>query len=75
MTSLYQQLKESGCRLDSHESDLYVKKSAMSDAILAGYEGQKSTFISQIDGKTWHDLPFQYSPFWDKKQSTKGSKS
>lgn len=64
--SIYQQLKDAGIPIDNHESDLYCLKTPESAAIVRAWEhaGIVTTFISQIDGKVWYDLPFAYEPFW-----------
>jgi len=69
--SLYNDLKAAGVPLDNHESDLYVKVTPESQAILNTYYSRcmVSTFKSQIDGETWADVPFAYKPFWDAKQA------
>jgi len=55
-----EQLKDAGCELDSHESDLYVKNSKEARYIIAGYEFRQNVtrFRSQIDNEIWLDIPF-----------------
>jgi len=66
--TIYEQLKAAGVPTDSHQSDLYAKKTPESEAIIATYESRSivTTFISQIDKTIWYDIPFAYDPFWDK---------
>lgn len=67
---LYDELKAAGIPLDSHESDLYVLATPEAHAILKkhGKTGALlSSFISQIDGRRWYDVPFAYKPFWEGK--------
>ena len=71
--TIYQRLIACGVpadHMDSHESDLYVKRTAQTEPIVnaAYYRGDFSTvttFRSQIDGTAWYDIPFAYDPFWD----------
>lgn len=67
--NIYEQLKKAGVELDSHESDLYAKCGEISCRIIEKYEHRANvrTFTSQIDGKRWYDIPFAYTPFWDKR--------
>jgi hypothetical protein len=66
--TIYEQLKAVGVPIDSHESDLYAKRTPESQAIIAAYEfrGIVTTFISQIDKTVWYDIPFAYDRFWEK---------
>jgi hypothetical protein len=65
--SLYTELKDAGCQIDSHYSDLYVLSTPESRAIIARHGGRcsPSAFRSQIDGKVWIDLPFCFEPYWE----------
>ena len=65
--SIYQQLKDAGVPLDSHESDLYAKATPDSVPIILEHEGDVHTFISTADGELWYDIPFAYLPFWESK--------
>ena len=64
--SIYEQLKRSNVKLDSHFSDLYAEKNETSQEILEGYEylGSVTEFTSPIDGEIWYDVPFCFDPFW-----------
>lgn len=70
MTSaeLYNAAKEMGIEIDHHESDLYLPVNAKTRGLVAKHKFKTNveTFISQIDGKLWYDIPFAYQPFWDK---------
>ncbi len=65
--TLYQELKDAGCELDSHESDLYVLATAKAMLIVTKHPVGYSCFIGN-DGKRWLDLPFMYSPWWEHKK-------
>lgn len=76
--SIYTELLAAGVPMDHHESDLYALVNYESRAIIDKYfyesKGKRShkrwkaitTFVSQIDGQTWYDIPFSYDPFWEK---------
>ena len=70
--SIYTEITQAGIEIDHHESDLYVTDCPEARAILANH-GKKpdgwnvQQFTSQIDGKQWLDIPFQYLPFWESK--------
>ena len=54
--------------IDSHESDLYVKITPASIAILKLYDVSTATvFRSQIDGGMWYDIPFMFDPWWERR--------
>jgi hypothetical protein len=77
---LYKRIKEAGCQIDSHQSDLYVLKDERSTAIIAEYKAQggianEQTFRSDTDHKIWYDLPFHYTPYWEKHENTATSSS
>ena len=69
--SLYTELKQAGCDIDHHETDLYVRDSETARAILGlhgktvdGWNVQR--FTSAIDSTQWLDIPFMYEPGWPK---------
>ena len=55
--------------IDHHETDLYLKVSKKSDALVADYEyrGNVVHFRSPLDGCLWYDIPFAYTPEWIRK--------
>lgn len=51
--------------VDHHESDLYVKKTPVSNFVVEAMKNKAllETFVSQLDdGATWYDLPFCHNP-------------
>lgn len=54
-------------RIDHHETDLYIKVTPESRALVSDYEfrNQVETFLSPLDGCLWFDIPFAYSPAWE----------
>ena len=55
--------------IDHHASDLYLKYSAESSALVAGYEfkSQVSVFVSPLDHCKWFEIPFAFLPYWSEK--------
>jgi len=64
---VYDALKEAGCKMDNHESDLYVEDTETSRDIIARYDLKAKPFTSQVDQGPWLELPFMFQPFWDRK--------
>lgn len=69
--SIYDQMKASGIPIDSHESDLYAKVTDESREIVREYpfKGNVRVFKSEVDGTLWYDIPFAYTPWWEKRLS------
>mgnify|MGYP004256857299 CR=1 FL=1 len=65
--TVHQALQEAGCKLDHHESDLYVEDTAKAREIIERYGLKATPFRNQVDQAMWLDLPFMYQPFWDQK--------
>jgi hypothetical protein len=66
--TLYQELKAAGVPLDSHESDLYFKHTREAIDILRRYPVEckaSKSFRSELDGDSWVEVPFAFSPFWE----------
>ncbi len=71
---LYTDLVGAGIKVDSHASDLYVPVTPESKAILEKYplkQANATVFNSAIDGVRTYDVPFAYSPFWEKGSARK----
>lgn len=74
--SIYQRLLAAGCEMDNHESDLYVKVTKESSAVIqawmkegSGTVASPTIFTSNIDGQAWYDIPFCYQPFWEARRA------
>ena len=54
--------------ISSHESDLYLKCTPVSENLVSGYEFKQIVrkFTSNIDGCMWFDIPFANDLYWDK---------
>jgi len=55
--------------IGNHCSDLYVKKNAISEKFVAGYEFKNivKTFVDDIEHKLWYEIPFAYPEYYNKK--------
>lgn len=60
--------------IDHYYSDLYLRKSPKSTELVNKMkykDANVTTFRDNIDHDIWYELPFCYSPYWDKKESKK----
>ena len=71
--SIYKRLRDAGCALDHHESDLYVRDSETARRIIREVNAVPSLgkwraepFMGS-DGHRWLDIPFAYDPWWEKR--------
>lgn len=62
--SIYRLMKKAKVPMDHHESDLYVKATPTALAIARRLGAHYTTFKSGVDGATWMEFPFQYTPHW-----------
>ena len=64
--TIFEKVQAAGIPHDNHSSDLYIPVTEETKALVAQYEHKTSVtvFTSQIDGKSWFDIPFAYEPFW-----------
>lgn len=67
MATLYDDLIAAGCETDSHESDLYVADTPEARDIMHKHGTTGQPFRSNVDGRIWLDVPFEFSPFWRKR--------
>lgn len=65
--NVYEALKQADCKMDNHESDLYVEDTQTARDIIARFDLSFRPFKSNADGKNWLEVPFMYQPFWDAK--------
>ena len=68
MKTLYEQAVErmNKDEIRYHESDLYLKVTPVSLALIDKYEFRSNVtrFTSQIDRRLWFEIPFAYDPYW-----------
>jgi hypothetical protein len=67
MNDLFAAVQALGIEYDHHESDLYVPATLTSKAVIEAHGLSYSTFRSNIDGGLWYDVPFAYTPWWNKR--------
>ncbi len=67
--SIYERMVAAGVQIDHHETDLYVPANPVTRELVREWKFRAiaKTFVSQIDGKLWFDLPFAYLPAWERK--------
>lgn len=68
--AVYDQVVAAGVKTSNHCSDLYAEVTEESTAIIKNYafKNQVTTFINALDGKLWYDIPFAFSPYWEKRK-------
>lgn len=54
--------------ISHYESDLYLKVDDVSRVIVGALDNRAllSTFTCWYDGTRWYELPFCYTPFWER---------
>lgn len=52
--------------IDHHETDLYIRKSPLTDALVDLYQYRRNvtTFRAADGSGLWYDVPFAYAPAW-----------
>jgi hypothetical protein len=74
--TIHKKLKAAGCELDTYQSDLYVKASDESRAVLAGYEFRQNVErFTCPAGDSWYDIPFANDDFWNRVENCGASVS
>ena len=66
--TLYESIMLAGVPTSNHESDLYFPMTAETRAILSQYpteDKNSHVFRNNMDGATWFDVPFAYTPWWE----------
>jgi post-segregation antitoxin (ccd killing protein) len=51
--------------MDHCRSDLYLRKNAESDAIMADFDGSAGMFRDNIDRVFWYEIPLGYSEYFN----------
>lgn len=67
--TLYDAVIELGIEHDNHESDLYIPDNELTRELVAAFGHGSEKFRSNVDGKPWLDVPFQFVPFWQKREA------
>ncbi len=66
--TLFDEMQARGVETDHHETDLYVPATDETAAVLASWGVSAEPFLSHLDSRRWLDVPFMYSPAWERKQ-------
>ncbi len=69
VSNLYDEAVAQGIPTDNHESDLYLKDSEITRALLRVAHVDAKAFVSNVDGRMWWEIPFAFSPWWRARQS------
>jgi hypothetical protein len=66
---IYEEMVAAGVETANHESDLYVPANPTTQQIADRYEFKCNVtrFINNITGTVWFDIPFAYTPWWDRR--------
>lgn len=69
MQNIYERAVESMPKneIDHWQSDLYLKATPISEKLVDEYEwrGSVTTFLDQVEGKLWYEIPFAFTPYWE----------
>lgn len=66
---LYREAVKAGIPTDNHESDLYLLATPFARELVARSGRSFSQFRSKVDGNVWLDVPFAFSPWWERRAS------
>lgn len=67
--TVYGKLKAAGCKIDNHQSDLYVEDTPEAREILHSFDLKIVPFKDEVTGTMWLEAAFMYQPFWDRLSS------
>jgi hypothetical protein len=67
--SLYTDCVALGVKISNHETDLYIPVTPETKKLIEAYKFRSSvtTFVNQVEGGLWYDIPFAYEPEWAKR--------
>ena len=63
---LYYECQARGIEIANHESDLYIPNTEETRALCKHFGKRPQSFFNQVTKTTWLDVPFAYTPFWEK---------
>ena len=74
--TIYQRLVDAGCKVEGHESDLYVRWDATAERVLRDHTPRVrfEIFRSPVDRLVWADIPFAFAPYWDAKEAKRADR-
>ena len=64
--NLYAEIVAAGLEVSNHESDLYIVDTEKAREICRNLDWKFSVFTGS-DSRKWLDIPFAYTPFWEKR--------
>jgi hypothetical protein len=67
--SLFAVIVERGIEYDHHESDLYLPVTSETTALCDQFGKVPTTFVNQVVGGLWYDVPFAFEPWWESRGS------
>jgi hypothetical protein len=62
--SLYSECVARGIPMQSHCSDLYIPVTPETTALFDQFGKVPTTFVNQVVGGLWYDVPFAFEPWW-----------
>lgn len=63
--TVYQMLVAAGIPVENHYSDLYVQATPEALDIVRKAGKRCESFVHQIHGNRWLDIPFSFDPYWE----------
>lgn len=67
--SIYKEIVARSIPHANHASDLYIPVTEETRALLKQFDiTTATTFINQVEGGLWFDVPFAYLPWWKERR-------
>lgn len=69
VSDLYAECKARGIPIGNHESDLYIPKTDETELLVmctGSHWPRELEFDNQVEGGRWYDIPFAFTPFWER---------
>ena len=67
MNTLYAACVARNIPVQNHESDLYIPVTEETTKLVKEFGLTPTTFVNQVEGGQWYDVPFAYMPWWEKR--------
>lgn len=70
--SIFNEIKRTGIKYSSHESDLYIPVNEKTSELIKTYVHRRNVtiFKNQVEGGLWYEVPFAYDPWWKSRLHT-----
>lgn len=62
--SLFQEILELRIPYGNHYSDLHVPRNEQTLALVKKYGSCATSFVNQVEGGLWLDIPMAFDPYW-----------